>query len=165
MSVKESDDVSQVRLEVLMMRSFGTGDARAKVEQSPFNQLLLPLPFAFGANPPPTPLAIPLHTGSIFTLTESLCVARLCMLPPQRRQIRTLLPLLSLQSFYSETREITVQAPPTSIVKILSLSSVRITSKRAEEEAISRQQPRSRACTSVLCMRKSLNCWRPSTSF
>ena len=155
--------MSQVRLEVLMMRSFGTGDARAKVEQSPFNQLLLPLPFAFGANPPPTPLAyrIDIHTHRIPLRGSSLHATTSAPTTPNPSAITQPTKLL----FRDKSREITVQAPPISIVKILSLSSVGITSKRAEEEAISRQQPRSRACTSVLCMKKSLNCWRPSTSF
>lgn len=49
-------DTSKVRIELICMRSFGAGNTRTKVEASPFTKMLLPLPFAFGATPPPAPV-------------------------------------------------------------------------------------------------------------
>ncbi len=78
MSVEESDDASRFRLEILVMRSFGTSNARSKVEESPFTQMLLPLPFAFGATPPPTPVGFgaPLACPRFQPLRETWVVAR-----------------------------------------------------------------------------------------
>ena len=54
LSAKESsEDESRFELQLLVLRSFGVG-GRAKVEKSPHNHLLLPLPFA--ETPPSTPV-------------------------------------------------------------------------------------------------------------
>lgn len=78
LDLEPNDDASTFNCEVLMMRSFGTG-GRTKVQNSPFTDILLPLPFGFGAPPPSTPVSfgVPLKCGIFEPLKETWIVAHI----------------------------------------------------------------------------------------
>lgn len=71
-------DTSKVRIELICMRSFGTGNTHAKVGASPA-KMLIPLPFAFGATPPPTPVEFgaPLACPNFYPKKETWVVAQM----------------------------------------------------------------------------------------
>ncbi len=74
LDLEPNHDASEFKGQVLMMRSLGA-DGRTKVQKSGSTDILLPLPFGFGAPPPSTPVGLGVSvTCGRFELLKETCI-------------------------------------------------------------------------------------------